>query len=336
MISSSVREETAILLVNLGTPEAPTITAIRQFLKDFLWDKRVVEFPRWLWWCILHGAILPFRTHKLLKAYRSIWLSEGSPLRVHTQKLAEQLNEHFALIDEEGVFVCAAMTYGSPSVSEAIDFIVGKSIKKLIILPLFPQFSDTTTAAVFDCVSRALCKQRQLPSLIFIRGYDAERAYQEGLATHIAQFWAHRGTRYHLVFSFHGLPIHRLEPKNDYREQCLKTAESIANLLKIPENQWSVGFQSRLGNREWIKPYTEQVLLDLAKHGTHSVDVVCPGFSTDCLETLEELDSWNHKNFLKVGGRVFRYIPALNASPLHVRILTEILKKYITNDKNMR
>lgn len=322
--------KTAILLVNLGTPDAATVPAIRRFLKPFLWDKRVVEFPRLLWWCVLQSFILPFRAPPLLKSYRSIWLPEGSPLRVYTQKLAQNLQKDLAKhYGEEKIAVLHAMTYGNPCLGKAIEEIVCRGFAKLIVLPLFPQYSDTTTAAVFDAVSRELCKKRRLPAFTFINEYAQEWAYQTGLATHIAQFWAARGTRYHLLFSFHGLPAERILSGTDYRAQCLKTAESIANLLKIPANHWSIGFQSRFGKREWIKPYTDEVLLNLVQEGTLWVDVVCPGFSTDCLETLEELDVLNHKNFLKAGGRSFRYIPAMNESPLHVKILGDILKKYV-------
>lgn len=329
MILSPTSEKTAVLLVNLGTPEHLTAAGIRQFLSPFLWDRRVVDFPRPLWWCLLNGFILPFRTFKLLTAYRRIWSSEGSPLRVHTQKLAQRLHEDLSLYYGKNISVWSAMTYGTPSLSEAITRIIKNKITKLIILPLFPQYSDATTAAAFDAISRECGKQCQLPSLIFIREYSQALAYQMGVAQHIQSFWSEKGSQNHLLFSFHGLPTSQTFSANDYRTQCVNTASGIANLLKIPENSWSVGFQSRFGKKEWIKPYTDETLLGLAQQGLKCVDVVCPGFATDCLETLEELDILNHKNFLKAGGRSFRYIPAMNSSPIHVQVLSDILKKYI-------
>jgi len=251
-VSAGSDKKTAVLLVNLGTPDSPTASGIRRFLKDFLWDKRVVEIPRLLWWCVLNGFILPFRTRKLLKTYSSIWLTEGSPLRVHTQKLAHALQDQF-VHDGQSVIVLAAMTYGNPSLSEAIDLLLRTDIHKLIVLPLFPQSSSTTTSAVFDAVTRELSRRRQLPSFIFIHEYAHEPAYIEGLATHIETFWALKGTRHHLVFSFHGLPVRNIVLGDSYQKQCMDTASKVANLLKIPENNWSMGFQSRFGKSAWIK-----------------------------------------------------------------------------------
>lgn len=325
-------QKTAILLVNLGTPDEASCPAIRRFLKAFLWDKRVVQLPRWLWWCVLNAWILPFRSFKLLKAYRSIWLPEGSPLRVHTQKLAHNVQNDLSMRHKmDDVTVLHAMTYGSPSLAKVIDLIASTGFKKLIVLPLFPQFSDTTTAAVFDGVSRCFAQKSYLPHFIFVNEYYQERVYQKGLALHIQNFWLTTGMRHHLLFSFHGLPKSRLTAQNDYQTRCVETAESIAKLLKIPENQWSIGFQSRFGKTEWIKPYTDAILLNLVDRGILWVDVMCPGFSTDCLETLEEINVMNHQNFIKTGGRLFRYIPAMNDSPFHVEILSHILRKYLVN-----
>ena len=198
--------ETAVLLVNLGTPDSPTPLAIRHFLSAFLWDKRVVLFPRWLWWCVLHGLILPFRVFSLAKAYRAIWLEEGSPLRVYTQKLADALNKQLSCYGEH-ISVFAAMTYGEPHLSEIIKSNLCNGVKKLIVLPLFPQSSGTTTLPVFDRVSEILCQQPQIPSLTFIHAYGQEVAHIEGLAAHIESFWTTQGSRNHLIFSFHGIPV---------------------------------------------------------------------------------------------------------------------------------
>jgi ferrochelatase len=321
-------EQTAVLLVNLGTPDNPTATSIRRFLKDFLWDKRVVEIPRALWWWILHGFVLPFRARKLVNTYRAVWLAEGSPLRVYTQKLAEALQTKLSN-SEHSIIVLSAMTYGNPSVSEAINTILNKGIKTLVVLPLYPQASSSTTGAVFDRIAKELSTKRQIPSLIFIHEYCEEAAYLEGMAKQIETFWASKGTRNHLIFSFHGLPVRQILLGDAYQKQCITTASKIAKLLKIRENNWSIGFQSRFGKNEWIKPYTDKLLLDLAKSGVQSVDIFCPGFATDCLETLEELAILNRKYYLNAGGKAFRYIPAMNANDLHVEIFDKILKKFV-------
>lgn len=326
-------QKTAVLLVNLGTPDNPTPFAIRQFLRSFLWDKRVVELPRLLWWVVLNGFILPFRASRLVKAYRSIWLAEGSPLRVYTQKLADDLKKQLSICYGEHISVFAAMTYGEPHLSEIIKLNLRAGVKKLIVLPMFPQSSSTTTAAVFDKVSQILCEQRQIPSFTFIHEYCEDLAYIEGLANHIKMFWASQASRNHLVFSFHGIPLRNILLGDDYAAQCFATASRIANILKIPENEWSIGFQSRFGKSKWTEPYTDKLLIGLLSKGKQSVDVVAPGFSVDCLETLEELDVFNKKNFLKAGGKSFRYIPALNASALHTEMLAKILKKYVSLDK---
>lgn len=321
-------DKTAVLLVNLGTPDKPTVSSIRCFLRDFLWDKRVVEIPRVLWWCLLNGLILPFKSKKLLKSYRSIWLPEGSPLRVYTQKLAEALE--LKLSDqEESITVLSAMTYGNPSLTEAINTILNKEIKTLIVLPLYPQASGSTTGAVFDRIAKELSTKRRIPSLFFIHEYCQEEAYLEGMAKQIETFWASQGTRHHLVFSFHGLAVRQILLGDAYQKQCIDSAKKIAKLLKIGENNWSIGFQSRFGKSEWIKPYTDRLLLDLLKQGIESVDIFCPGFAIDCLETLEELAIVNRKNYLNAGGKAFRYIPAMNANDLHVDIFNKILKKFV-------
>ncbi len=321
-------EKTAVLLVNLGTPDKPTASSIRCFLREFLWDKRVVEIPRALWWFLLNGLILPFRTKKLIKSYRSIWLPEGSPLRVHTQKLAEALEQKISTVDNS-ISVLSAMTYGNPSLSEAINTILNTDINTLIVLPLYPQASGSTTGAVFDRIAKELSTKRRIPSLIFIHEYCHEEAYIEGMAKQIERFWVQEGRGHHLVFSFHGLPLRQILLGDTYQKHCIDSANRIAKLLKISENNWSIGFQSRFGKNEWIKPYTDKLLVDLAKSGIESLDIFCPGFASDCLETLEELAILNQKNYLNSGGKAFRYIPAMNANDLHVEIFDKILKKFV-------
>ncbi len=320
---------TAILIVNLGTPESPTIGGVRQYLKTFLWDKRVVEIPRVIWGFILYGFILPFRPLKLTKLYQQIWTENGSPLRTYTVSLAKRLSDHLSIKLGVTIPVLPAMTYGTPSYLKAIETIIHLQIQHLVVLPLFPQYSSTTTAAAYDALARALSKSRQIPSVYFIREYGLEAYYIQALVLHISSYWKENGRSEYLLFSFHGIPKRNEDLGDTYPEQCRKTALQVANLLKMPENNWSVSFQSRFGWNTWVQPYTDEILISLAHKGFHSVDIVSPGFAVDCLETLEELGKLNFNRFIKAGGKQFRVIPALNDTPLHVDALSNILKKYL-------
>lgn len=342
--------KTAILLVNLGTPDSPTPRDIRKFLRAFLSDRRVVNIPRWIWWFILNFIILPFRSLKLAKLYQSIWMDEGSPgspsgspLRYYSESLANKLNEQFnkQLNERLNVSVFCGMTYGNPNYltilnnkvldKKALDHVEHSkhSYDKLIVLPLFPQYSSTTTASVFEGISGAMSKQQSIPHFSFIRDYGLEQAYIEALATHILNFWDQNDQSEHLLFSFHGIPKRLVELGENYSEVCHKTALQVANLLKLPEKNWSLGFQSRFGWNEWVTPYTSQVLTRLPKQGVQTLDVISPGFAVDCLETLEELGNLNHQLFINQGGKRYRLISCLNDTPLHVDAMMSILKKYL-------
>lgn len=316
----------AILLVNLGTPEAPTPTAVRRYLRQFLSDPRVVEIPRAIWWLILNAIILPFRSAKSARAYVSIWTPQGSPLLVLTRRLAaaleRRLGEHRASTRVE-----VAMTYGRPSVSERVAALLAQGIERIVILPLYPQYSGTSTAPVFDALARHLLRQRVLPELVFIRDYHDHPAYIDALAGHIQEFWRQHGRGKFLLMSFHGLPERNCELGDPYRRQCETSARLLAERLGLAECEWRLVFQSRFGRAEWLKPYCVDTLAALPGEGVLEVDVVCPGFAVDCLETLEEIAIANREIFLEAGGTAYRMIPALNDSPEHADALLAVLQE---------
>ena len=304
-------ECTAVLLCNLGTPDAPTAPAVRRYLAEFLSDPRVVEIPRLVWLAILHGVILRTRPAKSAKKYASIWTPEGSPLRVWTDKQATLLRGY---LGERGhpVIVRSAMRYGSPSIASALDELKAAGATRILILPLYPQYSGTTTASVHDAVCAWARQIRTLPELRFVNRYHDDPGYIKALAKRITDFWTDRGRPDKLVLSFHGVPRRTLTLGDPYHCECLKTARLLTEQLRIDASQVVVTFQSRLGRAEWLQPYTEPTLIALAKQGVQRVDVACPGFTSDCLETLEEIDQEARAAFLHAGGSEFNYLPCLN------------------------
>lgn len=321
--------ETAVLLVNLGTPRALSFFEVAKFLRSFLWDPRVVELPRWIWWGILHGLVLPIRTGSSLKSYRKIWRPEGSPLHILTRRLTESLHAFLRETLGKDLPVFYGMTYGSPNLNAALERIEKIKASRLIVIPLFPQYSATTTAAVFDKLVDYFKHQRFIPSLIFVNGYSESMSYQVALADSIEEYWRTHGRSERLLFSFHGLPAQYEKAGDPYPDYCRRTAYQIAARLGIAEHAWAISFQSRFGWKEWVKPYTDQQLLQWAANGVKSVDVVSPSFSVDCLETLEELNIQNRQLFLSHGGHSFHYIPALNDSKGHQTFLAELIQKFI-------
>jgi len=317
-----------ILLVNLGTPQAPTPTAVRKFLAEFLWDARVIETPRWLWWLVLHGVILRIRPGKSAHAYQQIWTPEGSPLMLHSRELATRIQS--VLADRLGphVTVALAMSYGSPAIQTTLEQMHRDGVQRLLVLPLYPQYSATTTASVFDRVTRTLQRWRWLPELRFITQYHDDPAYIAAIADSIRQHWQNHERR-HLIFSFHGLPRSYLLAGDPYHCQCMKTARLVSEQLGLVESEWSVSFQSQVGRAEWLRPYTDQLLLEYAKSGRRSVTLVCPGFATDCLETLEEIAIRNRTLFLENGGTDYDYVPALNAHDTHVEALAGLIARHV-------
>ena len=318
-----MKRKTAVLVVNLGSPEAPTPAAVRRYLKEFLWDRRVVNLPRPLWWLILHGAVLPFRPRRSAHAYQTIWTEQGSPLTVYTAVLTEKLAQRLSA--DEHLIVEMAMRYGQPAIAEKLATYQVQGVERLIVLPLYPQFSSTTTAAVFDAVTAFYEKAFYIPDLCLISDYHDDPRYLDAIADRIRQAWAQQGRGQRLLFSFHGLPAVLSEWGDPYARQCQRTATLIAERLALASDDWQLVFQSRFGRAEWLKPYCVETLQALPNQGITDIDIICPGFAVDCLETLEEIAITNREVFLQAGGRHYRYIPALNASDEHVTFLSGVL-----------
>lgn len=320
--------KTAVVLINLGTPDAPTATAVRRYLKEFLWDHRVVEIPRAIWWLILNLIILPFRSGKSAEKYASIWSKDGSPLKIHTEKQALLLQGY---LGERGhdVRVSYAMRYGSNNIPEVLSKLKVEGYERLLILPAYPQYSSTTTASNFDAVFRHYQQVRNVPELRFIRNYHDHQAYIQALKHSILNYWQSNGRPEKLVMSFHGLPKAFLLRGDPYHCECYKTARLLAEQLGLSKDHYVVSFQSRLGRAEWLQPYTAPTVQELAKQGIKRIDVVCPGFIADCLETLEEIAMEVKDDFLNAGGKEFHYIPCLNESPEWLRGLAEITEQHL-------
>ena len=320
-------ERIGILLVNLGTPAAPDTASVRRYLKEFLSDPRVIEYPRWLWWLVLNGVILNIRPARSAHAYQQIWTEHGSPLLFHSQRLTDKLREQVHTHLHPEVKVALGMTYGEPGIGKALSHMHQANVRKLLVLPLYPQYSGSTTASVFDAVTRQLQTWRWVPELRFVTQYHDHPAYIDALAHSLRLHWQHH-EKNHLLLSFHGLPKRYLLNGDPYHCQCLKTGRLLAEKLQLQPSEWSIGFQSRVGREEWLRPYTEQVLLDFAGKGIKRITVACPGFATDCLETLEEIALRNRSDFLKAGGEQLDYVPALNATDSHVHVLRELVRQH--------
>ncbi len=320
--AAEAASETGVLLVNLGTPSAPTYAAIRRYLGAFLGDRRVVEACPAYWYPILYGPILTFRPFKTARLYQAIWTPEGSPLLVQSRRLATALQARLG--DPAQVRVELAMTYGEPSVHAAIERLGAARIRRLIVLPLYPQYSGSTTGAVFDVVARELMRLRYVPELHFVSDYHAHPAYIAALAARVRASWAEHG-RSHLVLSNHGIPVKYVAASDPYREQVERTNALLAAALDLGADDYSQAFQSRFGPTEWLTPYTDDRLRELAGAGVRAVTVVTPSFAVDCLETLEEIAVTSRSRFLAAGGERFTLVPALNDSAEHVTALAAVL-----------
>lgn len=319
---------TGVLLVNLGTPESPTPAALRRYLAEFLSDPRVVEIPRAVWWPILHGIILRTRPRKSAAKYASVWTPEGSPLAVWTQRQAALLQGY---LGERGhrVIVRHAMRYGQPAIGAELDALRAQGATRVLVLPAYPQYSGATTASVADSVFAWARQARRLPELRLVNDYHDEPAYIEALAERVLAHWQANGRGERLVLSFHGMPERTLHLGDPYHCQCHKTARLLAQRLGLPPEQMMVTFQSRFGRAKWLQPYTEPTLKALAAQGVRSVDVMCPGFYADCLETLEEIHQEARAAFLVAGGQRFAYIPCLNDSPPGIRALVAVAERHL-------
>lgn len=323
---SAVSKKSGVLLVNLGSPNAPTTSAVRRYLREFLWDPRVVNLPRFLWWIILNFLVLPFRPKKSLKAYKKIWDKKGSPLIFLTHQLVDKVASQFDDKKYGGRYsVDCVMRYGQPSIVKQLKQYKKTQIDELIVIPLYPQYSSTTTASVYDEVLKHVSKWWHIPSLRIVSDYHDKPAYIDAIAYSIEYAWEKNGRNEMLLMSFHGLPDKLTQWGDPYFDQCNRTAELIAEKLSLPKNQWKIVFQSRFGKAKWLQPYCIEVLQALPEQGIKNIDVVCPGFAVDCLETLEEIELTNKAIFIESGGDSYQYIPALNDSDKHVELMIDLI-----------
>ncbi|GAB5413273.1 MAG: ferrochelatase [Congregibacter sp.] len=325
-----------VLLTNLGTPEAPEKQALKPYLKQFLSDPRVVEVPRLLWWFILNGIILNVRPARSAEAYRTVWTERGSPLLLHTKDQSDALAQRMEAAYEGRVIVDFAMRYGQPSVESAVQSLIDRGARQLVVLPLYPQYSGPTTGSTFDALAADFSKRRWLPDLQFIASYHDQPGYIAAIAQSVRDHWAEHGRADKLLFSYHGEPRRYLDEGDPYHCQCHKTTRLVAEALGLEEGEYLSSFQSRFGREEWLKPYTDETLKELARGDMSSVQVVCPGFSSDCLETIEEIGEENRDYFLEAGGERYEYIPCLNATAAHIDFLqalvTERIEPWLAQD----
>jgi protoporphyrin/coproporphyrin ferrochelatase len=322
------RERIAVLWCNLGTPDEPTAAAVRPYLAEFLGDPRVVEIPKAVWAPILHGIILRTRPAKSAAKYAGIWTPEGSPLKVWTQKQAKLLA---GWLGERGhrVAVREAMRYGRPAIADQLDALQAEGATRVLVLQAYPQYSGTTTASVIDAVNAWSARQRRVPEFRFVNGYHDDPLYIEALARSVEAHWRREGRADRLLMSFHGIPERNVRLGDPYQAQCQATARLLAARLGLEEAQYQVTFQSRLGRAKWLEPYTEPTLRSLGASGIARVDVLCPGFPADCLETLEEIAMEGRDAFLQAGGKDFRYIPCLNDSPAWTDALCALAERHL-------
>ena len=315
--------KTGILLANLGTPDAPTPGAVKRYLRQFLSDKRVVDTSRLLWWPLLRGVILPIRSPRVAKLYQSVWMEEGSPLMVYSRRQQQALAAR--LPDTP---VALGMSYGSPSLASAVDDLLAQGVEHIVVLPLYPQYSCSTVAAVWDELARILAKKRAIPGISFIRDYAEHPVYIHALAASVRASFAVHGEPDLLLLSYHGIPQRYANQGDDYPQRCRDTTRELVSALGLPPERVMMTFQSRFGREPWLTPYTDETLKMLGEKGTKHIQVLCPGFAADCLETLEEIAVQNREIFLEAGGKQYEYIPALNADAAHIEMMVNLTAPY--------
>ncbi|MFU9918855.1 ferrochelatase [Klebsiella pneumoniae] len=315
--------KTGILLANLGTPDAPTPGAVKRYLRQFLSDKRVVDTSRLLWWPLLRGVILPIRSPRVAKLYQSVWMEEGSPLMVYSRRQQQALAAR--LPDTP---VALGMSYGSPSLASAVDDLLAQGVEHIVVLPLYPQYSCSTVAAVWDELARILAKKRAIPGISFIRDYAEHPDYIHALAASVRASFAVHGEPDLLLLSYHGIPQRYANQGDDYPQRCRDTTRELVSALGLPPERVMMTFQSRFGREPWLTPYTDETLKMLGEKGTKHIQVLCPGFAADCLETLEEIAVRNREIFLEAGGKQYEYIPALNADAAHIEMMVNLTAPY--------
>ncbi len=315
-----------VLLVNLGTPERPVCPGLRDYLSEFLMDPRVIEIPKLLRMILVKGIIINVRSHKSAATYREIWTEDGSPLLINSlnlgKKVSEQLGSDFK--------VEVAMRYGKPNVAQKLRLLHDQGVRKIVIIPMYPQYSGSTNGSTFDAVGNALAKQRWVPSLYFVSDYYQRDSYVEAIANSIQAHWDKNGRSQKLLMSFHGVPQKYIAQGDPYQSQCENTARRVAKLLGLSDDEWMLVFQSRFGAQEWLQPYCDETLKSLPEQGVKSVDIICPGFSVDCLETLEEIEGENKEYFMHAGGEQYSYIACLNDADEHAALMSEIVMSTIS------
>ena len=315
--------KTGILLANLGTPDAPTPGAVKRYLRQFLSDKRVVDTSRLLWWPLLRGVILPIRSPRVAKLYQSVWMEEGSPLMVYSRRQQQALAAR--LPDTP---VALGMSYGTPSLASAVDDLLAQGVGHIVVLPLYPQYSCSTVAAVWDELARILAKKRAIPGISFIRDYAGHPDYIHALAASVRASFAVHGEPDLLLLSYHGIPQRYANQGDDYPQRCRDTTRELVSALGLPPERVMMTFQSRFGREPWLTPYTAETLKMLGEKGTRHIQVLCPGFAADCLETLEGIAVQNREIFLEAGGKQYEYIPALNADAAHIEMMVNLTAPY--------
>jgi ferrochelatase len=320
------RERIGVLVTNLGTPDAPTPSALRRYLKQFLWDPRVVELPRPLWWLILNGVILTIRPRRSAKSYATVFTDEGSPLLFHTRNQAHALAAALQSRGHEDLVVDFAMRYGNPSIPSVLESMMQQGVRKLLVVPLYPQYSASTTASTFDAISADFTRRRLMPEFRFVTHYHDFPPFIAAAAQRIEAHWAEHGRADRLMFSYHGVPKKYLLNGDPYHCECHKTSRLLADALGLGADEWMTTFQSRFGREEWLNPYTDETLKALPGQGVKSVQIFCPGFSADCLETIEEIGEENREYFEHAGGERYEYISALNDRPEHISALADLVQ----------
>lgn len=308
-----------VLLVNLGTPDEASPSAVKRFLSEFLHDPRVVDMSRWLWYPILHGIILPIRSPKVAKLYQSVWMDGGSPLMVYSRRQQQTLTQRL------DVPVALGMTYGKPGIASGLQELKKQGCGKVLVLPLYPQYSCTTTAAVFDKIANVLKEQPDIPELRFINYYFDHPDYIDALAKSVHELWAEKGQPDYLLCSYHGIPKRYADNGDPYPEHCHRTTVMLAEKLALSRDKMSMSYQSIFGREEWLQPYTEKTIEALARKGVKRLDIMCPAFSVDCLETLEEIAEQCKETFIEAGGQEFNLIPCLNDSPAHIEMMVSLV-----------
>lgn len=317
-----------VLITNLGTPDAPDAPALRRYLKEFLGDPRVVEIPRPLWWLILNGIVLRTRPAKSAEAYARVWTDRGSPLLTHCEDIVEGLGKRLKNRFRGRVELALAMRYGNPSIESALADLRERGVRRLLVLPLYPQYASSTTGSTFEKITGILSRWRWMPEFRMVTSYHDDAGYVQALANHIREHWYRNGRGDRLLFSFHGIPKFTFLAGDPYHCHCHKTARLVAHRLGLKDGEWSVSFQSRFGKAEWLKPYTDETLEEWGRSGMGDIDVVCPGFPADCLETIDEIGYENAELFSNSGGGKLRYVPALNASDDHLHMLQELIARH--------